>query len=93
MRKTLTLVISLLLCLPVWAKGGHQSHHSSSTHTRSASTSHSHSKSNYYTNVDGKKVHPPVPRHTRQHRPLPNAVTEHTVSASTRGAPVHIMAG
>ena len=26
MRKTLTLVLSLLLCLPVWAKGSHSSH-------------------------------------------------------------------
>ncbi len=63
MRKTLTFVMSLLLCLPVWASS-HQSHHSSTTtHTRSASHSHSstHSQSShYYTNVDGKRVHRPV---------------------------------
>jgi hypothetical protein len=63
MRKTLTLVVSLLLCLPVWAMGSHQSHHSSTTHTRSATATHSHSSSHsrqYYTNVDGKRVHRPV---------------------------------
>jgi hypothetical protein len=63
MGKSLTLVISLLLCLPVWAKGSHQSHHSSTTtHTKSSSHSHSHSSTSkqYYTNVDGKRVHRPV---------------------------------
>lgn len=63
MRKSLTLVLTLLLCLPVWAKGSHSSHHTSTTtHSKSATTSsHTHHRSSqYYTNVDGKKVHRPV---------------------------------
>jgi len=65
MRKSLTLVLFLVLCLPIWAKGSHSSHHGSTmAHTQSASaprTSHTtHRTSHYYTNSDGKKVRRPV---------------------------------
>ena len=70
MRKPIALVLSLLLCLPVWAKGSHSSHHSSTStysrpaaHTRPATapkSSTSHHRSTHYTNVDGHRVHRPV---------------------------------
>lgn len=95
MRKTLALVVSLLLCLPVWAKGSHQSHHSSTTtHTRSASTthhSHSHSQSShYYTNVDGKRVHRPVhASHTPAHATAKCGDGTYSFSQHSRGTCSH----
>src|SRR5258708_2509476 len=68
MRKPLILLVVLVLSLPGWAKGSHASHHTGTvTHTRTSTSKHSprtsHRRCQYYTNVDGNKVHRPV--HTK----------------------------
>ncbi len=68
MKKTATILLAVVLALPVWAQKG--SHHSTSHHkaastttTAPPATAHKQKKSHssdYYTNVDGHKVHRPM---------------------------------